>query len=366
MSDAGKLHLCIIWDGKTVLRAEVKSTRPQAYRLLTGKSPEAVVQLLPLLFSVCGKAQQAAAMAAVSVAQGHAIPQIAMLERRVACEAMQEHLWKLLLDWPKLLGLPQQQEQFVHWHGALNAIASGRGDAEDLLAELYRILLGATATEWKHPDSYSKLVEWLNTKQGLLAPIISALELKESGLNFAGEQEACSFLPAWTASDLWQIYTGRFDPEFAVLPQHDGKPMETGALAHNQHKLLLQDVLRQQPARLLARLIARLIDLLDSATALAHGNIAGHVQGISAGEGAGLSVVQTARGMLLHHVRIKTGRIEEYLIVAPTEWNFHPQGALTGLIGLQESDKARLMETVELFVLSLDPCVEYEIEVSHA
>jgi hypothetical protein len=36
------------------------------------------------------------------------------------------------------------------------------------------------------------------------------------------------------------------------------------------------------------------------------------------------------------------------------------------MIGLQENDKAQLMEIVKLFVLSLDPCVEYKIEVAHA
>jgi Ni,Fe-hydrogenase I large subunit len=71
--------------------------------------------------------------------------------------------------------------------------------------------------------------------------------------------------------------------------------------------------------------------------------------------------------MLLHYVRIEAGRIAEYLTVAPTEWNFHPQGSLvSGLIGLKESDEERLMGTVKSYVLSLDPCVEYEIEISHA
>ncbi len=345
---------------------EVKSTRPQAHRILAGKSIDAVLQLLPMLFSVCGKAQQAAAVAAVSAAQGHEILQLAMLQRRVVCEAMQEHLWRLLLDWPVQLGLPQQQEQFVRWHGVLNAIASGQGSAEKFSDELYSVLLGTTAAEWKQLDTHAKLIGWLNAGQGLLTPVMDALEHSENRLSFSGETPACSFLPTWTASDVWQIYAGHIDAGFAGLPQHAGSPAETGALAHYQHSALLQDVLRKRPARLLARLIARLSDLLDSASALAQNNIAGRVQGISAGDGAGLSVVQTARGMLLHQVKIKAGHVAEYLIVAPTEWNFHPQGALTGMIGLQENDKAQLMEIVKLFVLSLDPCVEYEIEVARA
>ena len=156
-------------------------------------------------------------------------------------------------------------------------------------------------------------------------------------------------------------------PEFAAAPQHDEMPMETGMLAHNQHTPLLQDVLHNRPARLLARAIARLVDLLDSAEALAKENMSGRVQGISASDGTGLSIVRTARGMLLHYVSIEAERVANYLTVAPTEWNFHPKGALvSALTGLKESDAERLMATVKCFVLSLDPCVEYEIELNHA
>jgi len=325
------------------------------------------VQLVPMLYSVCGKAQQAAAIAAVSAAQGCALTKNMTLERSVACEAIQEHLWRLLLDWPKLLGLPQAQQQFVHWHGALNTIAAGQGDPDNLLAELRQVLLGVTDAEWKHLDSYAKLSEWQNAGHGLLAPVFAALDLKESKLDFAGETATCSLMPTWTATDVLQILGSQLDHEFVAMPQHDGKPMETGALAHSQHTPLLQDVLRMRPARLLARVIARLVDLLDSAEAMAHENITGRVQNVSASDAAGLSVVQTARGMLMHYVRIETERVAEYLTVAPTEWNFHPQGALVnGLIGLKENDAERLMETVKSYVLSLDPCVEFEIELSHA
>jgi hypothetical protein len=360
MPAAGKLNLRIHWDGTAVLGIEVQSTRPPAYRLLSGRQPEEAVQLIPLLYSVCGKAQQAAALAALSAAQGRAGPQIEKLERAVVCEAMLEHLWRLLLDWPKRLGLPPHQKPFVRWHAALNAIAAGQGNEENLKVELHQVLLGMTAAEWRQLDTHARLLECLKVKQGLLAPIIMALDLAESRLDFAGKQAGCDLMPVWTVFDVNQQLAGQFGSEFAVRPQDKGRPLETGALALTQRKPFVQDVLRMRPARLLARLIARLLDLLDSVPAR------GRIEQLAVGEDAGLSVVQTARGMLLHQVRIETGRIAQYLIVAPTEWNFHPQGALKALVGLQESNMARLMETVKLFVLSLDPCVEFEIEVVHA
>ena len=71
--------------------------------------------------------------------------------------------------------------------------------------------------------------------------------------------------------------------------------------------------------------------------------------------------------MLLHYVSLEAERVANYMTVAPTEWNFHPAGALaSSLTGLKESDAGKLMETVKYVVLSLDPCVEYGIELNHA
>jgi hypothetical protein len=367
VSDAGKLHLRVLWDGAVLRDAAVTSTRVQASRLLQKKSPQAAVQLLPLLFSVCGKAQRAAALAAVTAAQGKPLAQVAQLERALICEAMQEHLWRLLLDWPKLLGLPQQQAQFVRWHAALNAVAAGQGDAAILRAELHLHLLGMTEAEWRQCDSYERLRKWMRAGRGLCAPVFAALEQKESALEFAHTAEACPFLPELSAAAAMQTYAGHLDHHFAARPLHEGRSMETGALAYRQHEPLLLDVQRKYPTRLSARLLARLLDVLDGIAALAQENTAGYVQGILPGDGVGLSVVRTARGMLLHQVNIDMERVAEYLIVAPTEWNFHPQGSLVkGLLGLQENDEERLMETIKLYVLSLDPCVEYEIEVQRA
>jgi len=366
MVDAGRLNVRVDWDGAAVRAVAVESTRPRASSLLAGREPESAVQLVPLLFSVCGRAQQAAAMAAVAAAQDRELAEGAQLNYRVACEAMQEHLWRMLLDWPDALGLPQYRQQFVNWYAELNKIVAGQGDVQMLHGELYRVLLGMGEAEWRKVDTRAQLEAWWESGQGLLAPLLAALDRYESRLEFFGAGAACDWLPEWTASEAMQALAGCFDHEFAARPEFRGQPLETGALAYGQGAPLLRDVLRARPTRLLARLIARLLDLLDSADRLVREQTSGRVQQV-AGDGAGLSLVRTARGTLLHRVCIEAGEVGDYLIVAPTEWNFHPQGALvSGLAGLQENDAARLAETVRRHVLSLDPCVEYEIGVNHA
>ena len=367
MSSSGKLNIRIVWDGNEIRDVGVKSTRPQAYRMLNGRLPENAIQIVPMLYSVCGKAQQAASFGAISAALGNELQLDNLVERGVACEAMQEHLWRLLMDWPARLGLPQHKQQFVSWYGALKEISEGRENAENFLSELYPVLLGMTDAEWKQIDSYAKLNEWQQSGRGLLAPVFEALDLAEIKADFSGEIKPCVFMPNWSATEVWKIYAGYLDHEFTAVPQYEGAPMETGELARSRHAPLLQDILHKRPSRLPARLIARLADLLDSAEALTQGNNGSRIQSVSELSNAGLSLVRTARGMLLHYVRMEEGRIAEYLIVAPTEWNFHPRGALaSGLIGLKENDAERLMGTVNNYVLSLDPCVEYEIGISHA
>lgn len=370
MAVAGELSLRIPWDGKVIGGVAIESTRPQAWRLLAGKTPQQAVQMIPLLYSICGKAQQTAAVAALAAARGDDAMRLdASLARATACEVMREHLWRLLLDWPQLLGLSMAREQFVSWHGTLKAIAAGKENAEALCEQLPQQLLGLSAAEWRSIESYGDLMACCRKGGGLAGPLLLALDRRESEL--AGAHATCDLLPDWTVNDALQACAGHVDAEFAARPHCDGRPMEAGTLALRQRDPLLQDILRVRPARLLARVVARLADLQDSVEALAHGAEGGRIECAAVADGTGLALVRTARGMLMHYVCIEddagTEKVAQYLTIAPTEWNFHPQGALTtGLTGVAAADEEQLMETTRMWVLSLDPCVECRIEVSHA
>ena len=84
-------------------------------------------------------------------------------------------------------------------------------------------------------------------------------------------------------------------------------------------------------------------------------------------DGDAIAWVETARGMLVHRVALDEESVVRYQIVAPTEWNFHPRGALVvELETLCVGDRTALERRVELLVQSLDPCVAYGIEIGHA
>jgi len=83
--------------------------------------------------------------------------------------------------------------------------------------------------------------------------------------------------------------------------------------------------------------------------------------------GAGLAAVEMARGVLIHRAELDGDTVRRYRIVAPTEWNFHPQGAyMRGLAGQPAADEAAARQAAALLAHALDPCVAYDLRIRHA
>ena len=56
--------------------------------------------------------------------------------------------------------------------------------------------------------------------------------------------------------------------------------------------------------------------------------------------------------------------MERYLIVAPTEWNFHPEGAAAQALALiAGSGRSDARGLADLMITAFDPCVEYSLAV---
>jgi len=101
MSVEGRLLIELAREGGQVRGVTIRSTRPaQAARVFEAKTPEAVLQLLPLLYSVCATAQGQAAQAACERALGITPDRGVRLAREVlvCLETTREHLWRILMD----------------------------------------------------------------------------------------------------------------------------------------------------------------------------------------------------------------------------------------------------------------------------
>ncbi|OJW48894.1 MAG: hypothetical protein BGO63_05935 [Candidatus Accumulibacter sp. 66-26] len=331
--DQGGLHLRLTWDGARVVAARVASTRRPAARVLRGLPAAQAAALAPRLFSLCAQAQGAAAQLALAAAQG-ARPDaatLAGLARGVALEAVGEHLWRLLLDWPPLLGCTARRDEFLAWRRRLLAVdgdAAARALGADLLA-------------------------WLRT-ESVPAPAQAGV----AGVALLPQLDAA----AWAGVAL--------DEDFAAAPVWAGQAAETGALAR-RHAEPATAALRAAGRGVAARLAARHADLHCLAAALASRPVApqpaGWLDAVPLADGGGLARVETARGVLLHLTQVKDGRVGGYVIVAPTEWNFHPQGAFVREIaGCPAASRAQAEAAGRRLALALDPCVAYEIEVVDA
>lgn len=389
MSVAGSIALTLQWDGHVVRRAGVASSRPLPSRLLPGRSPAEAEAMIALLFGVCGRAQTVAAAQAIEAARGLEVAREIQLQREAAllAEVLYELSWRILIDLPALAGEAPQPERLAAlraelqvlpgqgrplpgwWHvaadeSARRAWGEAAGRIERLLA---RHIFAAAPSDWLEMASMASVAAWVG-----IAPTPAA---RYVGKVWGDPLGRCStpLLPRLSAAQaVAALPAGTLlEEHFAGAPTWQGTPAETGVLARTAAHPLIADALAGQGNTVATRLLARLVELalLPARLArLAAGQIGTPWAGRhSPAPASGVSTTETARGVLLHQVELDGERIGRYGIVAPTEWNFHPEGAFAqGLAGLAAASSAAAAHAAEWLAHSLDPCVACRIEVIHA
>ena len=324
------LRLLLNWDGQRIVAARIAAARPLAARILLGQAAEQAVALVPRLFSLCGQAQGVAAQLALLAARGESAESEVLDQavRRVALEALGEHLWRLLLDWPPLLGQEARKDEFLSWRKRLIRVKDASSAAQ----------LGVDLTQWLDRETPLSVHMDLSatSMQGALLPWLTAEE--------------------WTRQPIDEI--------FAHQPHFASQPAETGALAR-QFENAEVAALHRAGCGIAARLAARYADLRDLANGLIEPSLlAGWVDAAPVGEGCGLARVETSRGVLLHLIQVKAATVQRYVIVAPTEWNFHPDGPVVREItGSPATSRAQVETRARCLALALDPCVACEVDI---
>jgi len=380
----GELSVRLDWDGRGVTAVDVRSSRPfAAARLLAGKTPAAAVAIVPKLFAVCGGAQGAAAASALAAADAAGVEaDHARNEHGVALEAAQEYFWRLLIDWPQAMGeeaVATPVASVRHRIAAAARAADGRSKLGDpaamcaLGAELSKIaaqsVYGMAPAAWLAQGGARELESWIARGATKSAQLLGRMFAELPAL---GRTEVPLMPPPGRQALLAVVVPALDrDPDYPRAPTWEGTPVETGALARVRAHPLVAEIAERAGHTVATRHAARLVDL-----ALLLGELAGSprpadslpwVQSVAVGAADGLAAVQTARGLLIHRARIADGRIADYRIVAPTEWNFHPDGALArGLVGATADTAIAVQRQARLAVQALDPCVECSIEVVDA
>ena len=382
MSIEGRLTVSMqLTDGGVKEVTIVSSRQVGASRVLEEKTMREALTLLPLIFSVCGTAQAVAGARACESALGRtASPDAeALREKLVAVEILREHLWRIFLDWPRFSGDSPDRESMAEvasiqrrYHEGLMPPGknfldqssakrqSGQRDAGELQQRMVKLLrarvFGMAPGKWLAMESLDDFVHWIDSHETLATTYLKRIvELNWESLGAVD----VSALPSL---DPLQLKREMKNDQFIRAPRWQGLCRETTPLTRTRSPLM--DALRVRYGNgLLPRLAARLTEVARMSMWLGEEDTP-FAYPSSPGSGNGIGQVQAARGLLTHSVELDAaGRIMDYRIVAPTEWNFHPRGSLAQGLSTLTGNRDMLETQARQLIHAVDPCVDCRLEL---
>lgn len=325
-----------------------RETRSESW--LTQIQPAVALQRVGLAFSLCRVAQRTAAQLALHAADAAEAPDHTALAAAVRAEWLREHAVNLLLAWPRTLRRPEEPALV---RALIGAAADARAISRAWTRLLEQDLLGMPPTDFVHLD-VAGLRAWCDKAA---TPLAACFATAYRATPSVMPQPMLPQLSTWTQADARELAAQiRTDAGFSQRPHWGGMVSESGAGARQFAHPLLAAWRRQSGndagMRMLARLLELALTALDGLPAPAL-----RVWQLHAGEA--LAAVDTARGPLVHWLRVRSGKVIDYRIVAPTEWNFRGGGVLEH--ALEQCDGADDAQA-RAWVLALDPCAECRVE----
>ena len=341
----------------------VSSRRDWATLLTHGVPAASLSSRLGSLFSLCGHAHRLCADMAVTAVLGRSAPAQLNVAQELQQETLREHVRRIGLDWPRQLAFGVVSEQARQQaHAALQQCPLFVPVASDLQQWLETHLLGMPAQEWLtqwEQDSAAWLRAWSNKNPGWLAGLLrQARPLADRAA------PAAPFLRVHASEAGLRVLADCLvrQPGFTRQPLWRGQCAETGPWTR----------LRQATPEVIntpwLRLGSRLAELVRLALPDEPGRSGASwltIGSMATARREGLAWVEMARGLLVHHVQLDgTGdnaRVASCQVLAPTEWNFHPQGAVAqALEQLPTPSTSGVCREVDLLFSAYDPCVKHE------
>lgn len=173
--DPGRVRIVLHCVDGAVTDTAVSCARPELARLLRGRAAGQAVAMVPLLYSLCGRAQGIAARAALAAARGTATQ--SHVDAAVWAEAAREHAWKMFVDWPGQLDIAPDEAFFVR---LMKKLPEDRDELAEAFAthELPERLAGAAGTS-PMADLFRRRVrqridalhDWLHHRPGSLGTV---------------------------------------------------------------------------------------------------------------------------------------------------------------------------------------------------
>ncbi|PWR23152.1 nickel-dependent hydrogenase large subunit [Zavarzinia compransoris] len=288
---------------------------PAPARLLAGRGAAEAAALVPLVFNLCAVAQGRAARAALGLA-GHDAGEETALRQ----EHLRDHLHCFAVAWPALLGQGPDNDLLA----AAGALARGEG------AALRERLTGRAADlgDLDGPGLDRVLAAGETPLLRLLAALRRRLQPSWGRAS----------LPAPTPSDV----AGRLAGGQAPL-------CETTALDHVAGRPLVAALAAAEGRSLFLRMIGRVLDclrVLDPRALIAP----------ALAPAPGVGIAAAVRGVLGHRAELRDGRVADYRLLAPTDWNLAPGGILARVLNALPAGED-LPFLARLAISCINPCV---------
>ena len=345
-------------------------------RLLRGQQGLAVERTLGQLFTLCAHAHRRTARLALNAAHPD---QAALLPAEAPVflwlETARDHLRSMALDWPRRHpGLPSQADPLAWLRDCPLAMchSNNQSTEEQAWQALTQLrhwveasLLGQPVGRWLvHHREPGALAQWcrshapnlppahlLHRWHGLAHPLKPALRsLDLLSVNVAQQAAALQTLAHALASN----------HHFAQYPSWQGRCAETGPWTRLRH----QHRTNTTPVTAWTRLSARWTELMEIAAVQPHAPAPRTPDLLSSGalqlgDGQAIAWCEMARGLLLHWVQLDAqGQVLDYRVVAPTEWNFHPHGALAQALATLAPQDAT---SASALAAAFDACVACQV-----
>lgn len=346
-------------------------------RLLRGKTGTEATRNLGAVFTLCAHAHRRTSALALSVAlNGAPAPSQAPPDLPLCLETARDHLRSMALDWMRRLPDAQASTPDLAWLKDCPLALVAKSDAPDnawafdqltsLKAWLEDRLLGEPVAQWLDAHAIPEVfAAWCHAQASRLPPArylsqwytaASAMHITANDLDILNQNVA---IQSTQLTELAHALVTQ--AHFAQFPTWRGQCAENGPWTRLRHRTERAQH-SHAPRSVWSRMAARWLELLEivhistsdhSAMPLSNG-------ALELAPGQAIAWCEMARGLLMHWVQLDgNGHVQDYRVLAPTEWNFHPQGALAQTVAaLSPRDHHQALLLADAF----DPCVGCTVE----
>ncbi|MDR1969360.1 MAG: hypothetical protein LBQ32_11835 [Burkholderiaceae bacterium] len=364
---AGTLWL---FPGQPVSHSLRSTRRPLASRVAVGQNASALPGLLAGLFSLCGHAHRLCSRLAIeAAASGLLAPHPDAPAGTLRRETASEHVRRIALDWPRLLapsGTAADSAGALHSLRACPLLHTPAQAAIDwatahdwLQAQWLDMAPVAWLRAWQARGS-DWLDEWSEGRKNWLTVLLRHAKAGDMALPLDVVPALSIAAEADALHELGQMLAQQGDG-FVTAPRWRGRCAHTGTWSR------LHDTSAGTPTTAWALLGSRIAELVRLCLPQDDGWL--QWGALPTGRKRGLAWVEMARGLLVHQVSLDVqseAHVESCQVLAPTDWNFHPEGIAAQSLAALPTHSDDTNGRVHLLMAALDPCIPFRLDSTEA